>query len=84
MSSTTLYRLSGTALLLGSLIAAGGALLKVGSGLDISNPFWVPGFLLVLVGSTLLVLGLPAMFVQQINKAGRLGSVGFVIFCARC
>jgi hypothetical protein len=83
MSSTTLYRLSGTALLLGSLIAAVGVLLKIGSGLDILNPLWVPGFLLVLVGSTLLVLGLPAMFVQQINKAGILGIVGFVIFsCA--
>ncbi|HEY6406448.1 MAG TPA: hypothetical protein VIY29_03160 [Ktedonobacteraceae bacterium] len=83
MSLTTLYRLSGTALLLGSLIAACGVLLKLGSGLDISNPLWVPGFLLVLVGSTLLVLGLPGMFVQQISKAGILGVVGFVIFsCA--
>ncbi|GAC1448123.1 MAG: hypothetical protein PVSMB5_34510 [Ktedonobacteraceae bacterium] len=83
MSSATLYRLSGTALLLGSLIAACGALLKIGSGLDPLNPLWLPGFLLVLVGSTLLVVGLPGMFIHQVSKAGIVGVVGFVIFsCA--
>jgi len=83
MGSATLYRLSGVALLLGSLIAAVGALLKISSGQDIANSFWVPAFLLVLVGSTFLVLGLPAMFVQNISKAGIVGIAGFVLFsCA--
>ncbi|GAC1349522.1 MAG: hypothetical protein NVSMB27_23440 [Ktedonobacteraceae bacterium] len=80
MSSATLYRLTGMALLLGSLVTACGVLLKLGSGLNNLNPLWVPGFLLVLIGSALQILGLPGMFVQQISKAGIVGVVGFVIF----
>lgn len=77
MSSSTLYRFSGTALLIGGLLAIAGQLLLITA--DPGTPLWIPGSLLALVGTLLVVLGLPGLYFKQADRAGRLGMLGFVV-----
>jgi len=77
MSSTTLYRLSGIVLLIGGVFAIIGALLEAPSAPGTS--LWIPGTWFSLVGSLLILLGWPALYLRQADKAGRLGLLGFVL-----
>src|SRR5258708_10694657 len=85
MSSGTLYRSSGVALLVGALLASIGNVLSgvLFPGMNDPNQYvsalWLPVMLLGFVGSFLLVVGLPGMVARQATRAGWLGLVGFVL-----
>lgn len=77
MSSSTLYRISGIALLIGGVLAIAGQLLLITA--DPGTPLWIPGSWLTLAGTLLVVLGLPGLYFKQIDRAGLLGMLGFVV-----
>lgn len=84
MSSATLYRVSGLALLLGALLDSIvdilNALLFSGDNPEQAlSMSWLIVTLLSILSSLLLVGGLPGICVRQCIQAGRLGLVGFVL-----
>jgi hypothetical protein len=85
MSSATLYRASGLALLLGALLGIIGNTLTTvlfpgnSTSTQISSALYVPVFVLFFIGTLLLVLGLPGIVARQAQRAGWLGFVGFVL-----
>lgn len=86
MSSTTLYRLSGISLLIGSVLGVIGSLLDTmlyfGTNptpqQTLSIPFAIDSSLF-LAWALLLSLGLPGLYLRQAARAGVLGFVGFVL-----
>ncbi len=83
MSSTTIYRLSGIALLIGGVLAAAG---NVGQAVfdNPLGPFWILVSVAIDIGLLLVLIGLPAIYALQIERAGRLGLIGFVLFFVAC
>jgi hypothetical protein len=82
MSSTTLYRLSGIALLIGGGITALGTLIQTFLTEDVVNPFWIPVAICLFAGTLLLQIGFPAVYLRQMKRAGTLGLLGFIfLFC---
>ncbi len=85
MSSTTLYRLSGLALLPGALLFLVGNVLSTVLLSDTSLPtqqsstLYVSLTLLTFIGTALLLLGLPGILARQAARAGWLGLVGFLL-----
>jgi hypothetical protein len=77
MSSSTLYRFSGIALLIGGVLAIAGQLLLIAA--DPGTPLWIPGSWLSLAGTLFLILGLPGLYYKQAGRGGLLGMFGFVI-----
>lgn len=87
MSSRTLYRFSGGALIAGSLLiligSVVGAILFPGHSStpqQVATASWQLVTLAELLGSSLFVLGLPGMYLRQTERAGKLGLAGFVLF----
>jgi hypothetical protein len=81
MSSTTLYRLSGISLLIGSVLAIVGGILGIFSS-DPASTMAIAGSLIQFVGATLGLLGLPGMYAKQAQRAGVLGLIGTALmFC---
>ncbi len=79
MSSTTLYRLSGIGLFIGSLIT----IISFIPDFIPASTLAGPSTLLRAIGLTLFVLGLPAMYARLAPRAGILGLVGFIaVFAA--
>ena len=82
MSSTTSYRLSGIALILGSVLS----IIYYVSEVFINGPFpealagpvAVIGSLIGFIGSVFVLLGLPGMYARQAKPAGILGLLGFL------
>jgi len=82
MSSATLYRLSGIALLIGGGIAAIGALAQTFLSEDFLSPLWIPVAVSIFIGTLLVQVGLPAVYLRQMKRAGVLGLIGFILlFC---
>ena len=85
MSSTTLYRASGLALLLGALLFIIGNVLSTvlfsgnSTASQLSSAPFVTVSILSFIGSALLLLGLPGVVVRQTVRAGWLGLIGFVL-----
>jgi len=84
MSSATLYRASGLALLLGAVLSSVGFTLGTLLAPDndphqLLSPLWLPEQLMSFLGEALLLLGLPAIYARQATRAGRLGFVGFIL-----
>ncbi len=84
MSSATLYRASGLALLLGAVLGIIGNILSTAlfSGNDphqYLSSFWLFVQVLSLIGGLLLLLGVPGIAIRQAPRAGWLGLVGFVL-----
>ena len=83
MSSTTLYRLSGIALLTGAVLSAIGYFLSVfvpGNNLQsLISPLSLIFSLVTILGSMLVLLGLPGMYIRQAGRAGILGLLGFLL-----
>jgi hypothetical protein len=81
MSSSTLFRLSGVALIVGSLLATVGFTLWriFGSSFEEFGAFRMSADLLLLAGFLILLIGLPGMYAYQADRAGRLGLVSFVM-----
>ena len=80
MSSSTLFRLSGGILIVGSLFAIAGFLLHPGGNnpANYLSPIWFSANLLIMVGALLVSLGLPGMYARQAERAGKLGLIGFM------
>ncbi|GAC1634664.1 MAG: hypothetical protein NVS4B11_36660 [Ktedonobacteraceae bacterium] len=81
MSSKTLYRLSGFALLFGSLLVVLFAIMQFlvfdgGTSDRYTSPLWQPILLLIVLGLLLIVAGLPGMYARQAERAAWLGLVG--------
>lgn len=82
MSSTTLYRLSGIALLIGGGITALGTLAQSFLAEDVVNPLWIPVAACLFVGTLLLQISFPAVYLRQMRRVGTLGLLGFIfLFC---
>jgi hypothetical protein len=82
MSSTTSYRLSGIALIIGAVLSAIGLILSAfDSGTDLQSlisPLTMIFSLFTIFGSLLVLLGLPGMYTRQAERAGILGLLGFL------
>jgi hypothetical protein len=82
MSSTTSYRLSGIALIIGAVLSAIGYILSAFvSGNDLQSlisPLSMIFSLFTIFGSLLVLLGLPGMYTRQAKQAGILGLLGFL------
>src|SRR5690348_12860904 len=82
MSTTNSYRLSGIALLIGAALSAVGYILSAFSnGTDLQSlisPIVLFQSVLMILGSMLVLLGLPGVYTRQAKQAGILGLLGFV------
>jgi hypothetical protein len=84
ISSTTLYRTSGLALLLGAQLSIIVDILNMllfssDTSQQALSPSWLIVTLLSILSSLLIVGGLPGICVRQRTQAGWLGLVGFVL-----
>src|SRR6266852_2360096 len=84
MSSRILYRLSGFALLLGSLLVVLFTIIQFlvfpgGTPDRYASPLWQPILLMMVLGWLLIVGGLPGMYARQAERAGWLGLIGFAL-----
>ena len=77
MSSVTLYRASGLALLLGAVIFIVGSILSF--AFPPITPLWLVMTGMWISGMVLLLLGLPGIVARQAPRAGWLGFVGFLL-----
>jgi len=82
MSSTTSYRLSGVALILGSVLTIiyqiSQAFISGPFPEALASPVAVIGSLIGFIGSLFVLLGLPGMYARQAKPAGILGLLGFL------
>ncbi len=84
MRSTTLYRASGLALLLGAALGiignvASSALYSGNDPQQYRSTVWLALTLLSFIGEALLLLGLPGIAARLSPSAGRLGLAGFAL-----
>jgi hypothetical protein len=79
MSSTTLYRLSGISLLIGSLLTISGFIPDLIVEHSSGSAIAAATALLRLIGLMLVVLGLPGMYAKQAEQVGILGLLGFIV-----
>ena len=77
MSSVTLYRASGLALLLGAVLFIVGSILSF-AGAPLT-PIWLVATGVWISGMVLGLLGLPGIVARQASRAGWLGFVGFLL-----
>jgi uncharacterized membrane protein len=79
-SSSTLFRLSGLALLTALPIQIAGWLIHPASEriADVLSPWQTPAHLIMFASWFLVLLGLPGLYVWQARRAGLLGLVGFI------
>ena len=82
MSSTTSYRLSGIALIIGSLLSIiyylTQTLLNGNDLATLTSPLSLISSIIGIIGSILVLLGLPGMYTRQAGRAGMLGLLGFL------
>jgi len=81
MSSTTLFRLSGLALLIALPLHLVGFMLHPPSEeiVDVLTPMYSTSHLILLISWILALLGLPGLYARQAHRAGVFGLIGFVL-----
>jgi hypothetical protein len=83
MSSTTSYRLSGVALILGSVLTiiyqVSQAFISGPFPEALASPVAVIGSLIGFIGAVFVLLGLPGVYTRQAQQAGILGLLGFLL-----
>lgn len=81
MSSKTLFRLSGLALLMALPIQIVGFLLHPPSEevVDVLKSIYGPAHIIIFVSWVFALLGLPGLYARQAHRAGVLGLIGFVL-----
>ena len=86
MSTTTLSRLSGLALMAAFALTLIGGMLHPVIGGDshaapsLAQPFFPTAHLLIFLGETCLLMGLPALYASIAPRTGLLGLSGFVLY----
>src|SRR5579859_4563997 len=84
MSSTTSYRLSGIALLIGTALSIVynicQAFLNGNDLATITSPLSLWSSVIGFIESLLILLGLPGVYTRQAGRAGILGLLGFLFF----
>lgn len=82
MSSPTTYRLSGIALLFGSILSIVYYFLQSfgndGDLKTLTSPLFMISSVIGFIGALLVLLGLPGMFIRQARQAGILTLIGFL------
>lgn len=82
MLSSASYRLSGIALIVGSVLSViyyiSQAFINGNDLTQLAGPLAVYSSLIGFIGSLLVLLGLPGMYARQAQRAGILGLLGFV------
>lgn len=80
-ASDRVLRISAVVLLLGALLEGIGAIAAIpADGVGSTNrALWVLIHLVMLLGATALLLGLPALYLWQAREVGVIGLVGFVL-----
>lgn len=82
MSSTTSYRLSGIALLSGAVLSIiyylTQSFLNGNDVATLTSPLTLMSNVIGLIGSVLVLLGLPGVYARQAKRAGILGLLGFL------
>lgn len=80
MSSATLFRLSGLALLIALPLQIVGFVLHPPSEqvVDVLKPTYGPAHVILFVSWMFALLGLPGFYARQANRAGVLGLIGFI------
>jgi hypothetical protein len=84
MSSATLYRASGLALIVGAVLGIIGNVLSSvlypgNNPQQYTTTMWLVTGLVFLIGTLLLVVGLPGIAARQASRAGWVGFVGFIL-----
>lgn len=85
MSSRNVYRLSGLALLLGSLLVLVFTIMLLvvlpsqGTSSLYTHPLWQPILVMLGLGLLLIVGGLPGMYARQAKQVGWPGRIGFAL-----
>jgi hypothetical protein len=84
MSSATLARFSGAALVVGSALGIAAHLLyrlagQPGTIAQFESPAWIPGQLAQVFGVALILLSLPAVYGRLSGRAGTFGLIAFVL-----
>src|SRR5258708_3256072 len=83
MSSRTLYRLSGLALVIGTILSiiyqVSQAFINGNDLTSLAGSLAVISSLVGFIGSVLIVVGLPGMYSRQAGRAGLLGLIGFLL-----
>lgn len=83
MSTTTSYRLSGVALIIGSVLAiiysVSEAFINGPFPQALADPVAVIGSLIGFIGSVLVLFGWPGVYTRQAKPAGILGLLGFLL-----
>jgi hypothetical protein len=84
VASTTLFRLSGLALILALALQVVGSILHPPTEevLDVLKPTYAPAHLVLFLAWLLAVIGLPGFYARQAQRAGVLGLIGFVLTIA--
>ncbi len=85
MSSNTLARWCGLALVLGGLLAIVAQFLfraagPLGTIAQLESPLWTAGQATQLVGALLILLGLPVVYARQKDRLGAFGLIAYVLF----
>lgn len=82
MSSTTSYRLSGIALIIGAVLSIiyylSQSFLNGNDLATLTSPLTLMSNVIGFIGSVLVLLGLPGMYTRQARRAGILGLLGFL------
>jgi hypothetical protein len=79
MSSSTLFRLSGVVLILGTLLSIVGTVAQFGITDNPANSMWTVGAMLGLASLMLLIIGLTGLYARFASHTKMLGFLGFVL-----
>lgn len=81
MSASSIFRISGLALIIGALLASVGYWLRpyVQDISAYSLPVYVPSALLRFSGALLILIGLPGMYAYQSSRAGKFGLFSYAL-----
>ncbi|GLX70428.1 hypothetical protein [Paenibacillus glycanilyticus] len=89
MSSASLYRLSGMILLIGVIVRIVSAIIPFLVSVniqteseDLQDPLVAAYYSLTFVSFSLIIIGLPAMYLRQSANSGKLGLTGLLIYIA--